>query len=102
MVEQGRKPDQTKPDRSQEQRIADLETQLASVRATSPLGTIPDHAAGVGQDISETWSQADQELARVGQHPLQEPDTEPEEPEPEPEPGPGPAPHKQDSMHTRK
>lgn len=68
---------QEKPQRTQEQRIADLELQLATVKATTPLGTIPDHAGGVGQEIEETWSQADQELATRGEHPYQEPDEPP-------------------------
>lgn len=70
VAEQG-KAEQPKQARTQEQRIADLELQLASVKATTPLGTIPDHAAGVGQEIAETWSQADQELATRGEHPDQ-------------------------------
>lgn len=60
------------PPKSTEQRIADLELQLATVKATTPLGTIPDHGGGVGQEIEDTWSQADQELARAGKHPFQE------------------------------
>lgn len=71
--EPSRPQEQAKPAKSQEQRIADLELQLASVRATTPLGTIPDHAAGVGQDVAETWSQQDQELAWAGEHPDQAP-----------------------------
>ena len=67
-----------KQGKTDSQRIADLELQLASVRATAPLGTVPDHAGGVGQDIAETWSQADQELATAGKHPDQEPEPEPE------------------------
>jgi hypothetical protein len=71
MAEQGR-PEQGKtPPKTNEQRIADLELQLATVRATVPLGNIPDHAGGVGQDIEETWSQQDQELAWAGEHPNQ-------------------------------
>lgn len=58
-----------KETRTTDQRIADLELQLASVRAATPGGTIPDHAAGVGQETAETWSQYDQELASIGEHP---------------------------------
>lgn len=75
MADQGK---QDKPQKTQEQRIADLELQLATVKATTPLGTIPDHGAGVGQEIEETWSQYDQELATRGEHPFQEPEPEPE------------------------
>lgn len=59
------------PPKSTEQRIADLELQLATVKATTPLGTIPDHGGGIGQEIEETWSQQEQELARAGEHPDQ-------------------------------
>lgn len=65
--------DQPKETRSTDQRIADLELQLAQTRAGTPLGTIPDHAAGVGQDMAETWSQYDQEMASIGEHPDQGP-----------------------------
>lgn len=71
MPEPGSPPQGKTPPKTNEQRIADLELQLATVRATTPLGSIPDHAGGVGQDIAETWSQADQELAWAGEHPDQ-------------------------------
>jgi hypothetical protein len=73
MAEQGKAPTQPTSDhqKSTEQRIADLELQLATVKATTPLGTIPDHGGGVGQEVEETWSQHDQELATKGEHPLQ-------------------------------
>jgi len=54
------------------QRVADLELQLAQARSAAPLGTVPEHAAGVGTDTAETWSQAEQTLAQAGQHPDQE------------------------------
>lgn len=57
--------------KSTEQRIADLELQLATVRATTPLGTIPNHGGGVDQDMADTWSQYEQELATRGEHPDQ-------------------------------
>jgi hypothetical protein len=57
--------------RTTEQRISDLELQLAQTRAGLPLGTIPEHAAGVGTEIADTWSQHDQELATMGEHPDQ-------------------------------
>lgn len=77
MPDDPRGQEKPKQGKSQEQRIADLELQLASVRATTPLGNVPDHAAGVGQEIAETWSQYDQELATRGEHPDQEPDEPP-------------------------
>lgn len=65
--------DQPKDTRTTDQRIADLELQLAQTRAGTPLGTIPEHGAGVGTDVAPTWSQYDQELATVGEHPDQAP-----------------------------
>lgn len=65
--------DTPKETRTTDQRIADLELQLATTRAGLPLGTIPDHGAGIGQDIDETWSQHDQERAHAGTHPDQGP-----------------------------
>jgi hypothetical protein len=59
--------------RTTEQRIADLELQLAQSRAAVPGSTLPEHSAGVGLDVAETWSQQDQELAYMGDHPDQEP-----------------------------
>lgn len=79
------KPDTRSPSKSTEQRIADLELQLATVKATTPLGNIPDHGGGVGQEMEDTWSQQDQELARAGKHPFQDDDSEAQ---------PGPTPHK--------
>lgn len=62
----------TKPaPKSQEQRIADLELALATAQAGTPLGTLPEHGAGIGQEVEETWSLADQELAAKGLHPYQ-------------------------------
>lgn len=57
--------------RTNEQRIADLEYALAQTRAGTALGTLPWHGAGVEDDIAETWSQHDQELAARGEHPDQ-------------------------------
>jgi hypothetical protein len=54
-----------------QQRISNLELQLAQSRAGAPLGTLPWHGAGVEDDIAETWSQHDQELANAGEHPEQ-------------------------------
>jgi alkylation response protein AidB-like acyl-CoA dehydrogenase len=58
-------------DRDLQQRVADLELQLAQSRATAPLGTIPEHSAGVGDEVAETWGQYDQGLAYAGEHPDQ-------------------------------
>jgi hypothetical protein len=54
--------------------IIGLQDQLNSqAKQLSGLGTstIADHSAGVGTNVHETWSQFEQELARIGQHPLQ-------------------------------
>lgn len=69
MSEQASKPttrqDAPKDALTNEQRIANLELQLAQTRAGLPGGTIPDHGAGYGQENEETWSQAEQEAARA-------------------------------------
>lgn len=46
-------------------KIRDLENALAASRAASPLTLIPEHGAGKGDEIAETWSQYDQEQARA-------------------------------------
>jgi hypothetical protein len=76
MAEQTQHPvskagDTDKDKRSTEQRLADLELQLAQTRAGLPGGTLPYHSAGVEDEIAETWSQHDQELANAGEHPDQ-------------------------------
>jgi hypothetical protein len=60
-------------DKALAQRVADLELQLAQSRAGTPTGSIPDHGAGIGDDVAETWSLFDQGLAAAGEHPDQEP-----------------------------
>jgi hypothetical protein len=62
MADERQQPKQAK---TTEQRLADVELQLAQTRATTPGGTIPEHAAGYGEDIEETWSLAEQEAARA-------------------------------------
>jgi hypothetical protein len=71
MSEQRTEKTPPKEGKSQEQRIADLELALAQTRAGTPLGTLPNHAGGVGQEVEETWSQYEQELATAGKHPDQ-------------------------------
>jgi hypothetical protein len=44
-------------------RLRDVENQLATTRAGLPLTLIPEHGAGPGMEIRETWSQAEQEEA---------------------------------------
>lgn len=46
-------------------RIRDLETTLATTRAGIPLSLIPEHGAGPGMEVAETWSAADQAAARA-------------------------------------
>lgn len=60
-----------------DERIAALEQQLAAAQAALPVGTIPEHGAGVGTEIAETWSAYDQSLATAGEHPDQEPEPAP-------------------------
>jgi len=50
-----------KPQKTAEQRIADLELALAAAQVAAPGGTVPYHGGGPEQDVAETWSQADQE-----------------------------------------
>jgi len=57
-------PAAPKDARTQEQRIADLELALAQTKAGLPGGTLPEHSAGPGTEIAETWSQAEQEEER--------------------------------------
>lgn len=42
-------------------RIRDLENTLAATRAGMPLSLLPEHGAGPGGEVAETWSQYDQE-----------------------------------------
>jgi hypothetical protein len=64
MADESQAKDKT-PTRTTEQRIADLEMQLAQTRATTPGGTVPEHGAGFGDEVEETWSQYEQEQARA-------------------------------------
>jgi len=59
-------PKATGTTKSTEERIAELEAALAASRASAPLNAIPEHGAGPGTDIAETWSLGDQEAARAG------------------------------------
>ena len=57
--------------------LDELRAELAALRTqiTAPAvitTTIPEHGAGVGTLIAETWSQYEQELASAGLHPLQD------------------------------
>lgn len=51
--------------KSTDQRIADLEAALAASRGAAPLNPIPEHGAGTGTDVAETWSLYEQEQARA-------------------------------------
>lgn len=46
--------------------------QAATVRDITGGIPLPDHAAGVGQTVAETWSLHDQQLAAAGNHPDQQ------------------------------
>lgn len=50
--------------RDLEARIRELEESLRATRAAIPTNLIPTHGGGKGDDIAETWSQAEQEAAR--------------------------------------
>jgi hypothetical protein len=46
-------------------RLRDLENQLAVTRAGMPLNLIPEHGAGPGMEVAETWSAAEQAEAKA-------------------------------------
>lgn len=45
--------------------LRDVQNQLAVTRAGMPLSLIPEHGAGPGMEVNETWSQAEQEELSV-------------------------------------
>jgi hypothetical protein len=53
------------PAKTAEQRIADLEVALAAASARVPLTTLPEHSAGPGLRVADTWSLAQQEESRA-------------------------------------
>jgi hypothetical protein len=46
-------------------RIRDLENTLAATRAGMPLTLIPEHGAGPGMEVSDSWGQYEQEQAKA-------------------------------------
>ena len=48
-----------------QQRVEQLEAALANARAGMPLNLTPLHGAGYEEEVEETWSQYDQEQARL-------------------------------------
>ena len=48
-----------------QQEVRDLKNALASLRATVPSSLLPLHGGGPGEEVAETWSQAEQEAARA-------------------------------------
>lgn len=48
-------------------RVAELESRLAAAQAAAPLTLIPEHGAGPGMEVNETWSQFEQEVANAKQ-----------------------------------
>lgn len=46
-----------------EARIRDLEATVVAQRAAMPMSVTPEHGAGEGMEVEETWSQYDQENA---------------------------------------
>lgn len=53
--------------------LRDVQNQLAVTRAGLPLSLIPEHAAGPGMEIAETWSAAEQAAAIAAEAPSPEP-----------------------------
>ena len=47
--------------KSVEDRIQELEAALAASRGAAPLNPIPEHGAGEGIEVAETWSLYDQQ-----------------------------------------
>lgn len=45
-------------------RIRDLENTLAATRAGMPLTLVPEHGAGPGMEVAETWSAYEQQQAK--------------------------------------
>lgn len=58
-------PEKEEKQGSLEQRVKDLESANAALRAGLPLNLTPVHGAGEGSEVAETWSQAEQEAARA-------------------------------------
>jgi hypothetical protein len=48
-----------------EARVRDLEAALKASRAALPVSLVPEHGAGYGDEVAETWSLAEQEEARA-------------------------------------
>lgn len=48
-----------------ESRVRDLEAALVAQRAAMPMSVTPEHGAGIGTEVEETWSQYDQEMNRT-------------------------------------
>lgn len=55
------KKEEPKRQQSAEERIAALEAALAASRGAAPLNPIPEHGAGEGTEIAQTWSLYEQE-----------------------------------------
>ena len=56
-------PDTKPTDDDLTKRVADLESRLAAAQAAAPLTLTPEHGAGPGMEVAETWSQFEQEQA---------------------------------------
>ena len=52
-----------KTTQSAEDRIAALEAALADSQALVPTSLVPEHGAGPGMEVRDTWSQFEQERA---------------------------------------
>ena len=52
--------------------VARLEASLLASQAGRVQTTVPEHGGGPGTEISETWSQYEQDLSRQGEHSTQQ------------------------------
>jgi hypothetical protein len=48
-----------------EAELARLRAEVWSMRGAMPVSVVPEHGAGEGFDVAETWSLAEQEAARA-------------------------------------
>jgi hypothetical protein len=52
-----------------EAELAKLREEIKVMRGAMPLSLTPEHGAGEGMEVAETWSQYDQEQARAAAAP---------------------------------
>lgn len=64
-AEPARRAEEPRDKQSVDDRITQLEAALAASRGAAPLNPIPDHGAGEGTEVAETWSLYEQEQSRA-------------------------------------